>query len=612
MSTRSKKVSGDLLRGVPLKKVMKAKKKKSSVVVGDTRAPSPEPLQSDLARKKLATLMAASKAAEAKRVEDQLILEAAARDLEDCVLKETKSKVPEGRKGRSPSRSRSRSSERRRSRSPKRRSRSPKRRSRSPKRRSRSPSRRRSKSPDARDLDRGRDRKVDGERSDRAARERESRRSDAPRRTEDSGRRRSRSRSPKRRSRSRSPRRVKSSSEATLPSGSGKGSARKGRDGHEDGSKDSSKDRDKESSSNEDSGDESKGVKSGEERSGKDLSYLFTRAGSISDEVTAMAKVVKKMDQVCTGVAFRAAMLLDTVVNLLPSGSLEHEKRSLFASYVKGSAGSTEDTTKATSFGLEKLGNAILSGLCLRIVRRILMCSTADIPIMAFSAANAVILGQHDPALPKVASKDSKMLDCSSRTTFDELSLFLIRWARVVYLVDPVYGSAISGLTCVAIDLHASNESVIVIHEYIQLMKKLVVAGEGGDTFFPLFFVLQTQTLEQARLAVAEKARAKANESKTVGDEKPWLGKKPKVYPGKIHGLKANVILHDKAAIMEAGASMSEEQIKMSSCHGWNNGTACSKLSPEGKCYFSHVCNVCLSSSHGRTTCPKRVAKKHE
>ena len=186
-----------------------------------------------------------------------------------------------------------------------------------------------------------------------------------------------------------------------MPNGSGRSSSRKGQGGYEGKEKGASRDRDrrsgspaarKESSSNDESGDDSKGTRGGEERSGKDLSYLFTRAVSIPDEVATMAKVVKKMDQVCTGVAVRAAMLLDTVVNLLPSGSNEHEKRSLFASYVKNSAGSGDATTKAASFGLDKLGNAILSGLCLRIVRRILLCSTADIPIMAFSAANAVIL----------------------------------------------------------------------------------------------------------------------------------------------------------------------------------------------------------------------------
>jgi len=322
-----------------------------------------------------------------------------------------------------------------------------------------------------------------------------------------------------------------------------------------------------------------------------------------------MAKVIKKMDQVCTGVAVRSAMLLDTIVNLLPSGSNEHEKRSLFASYVKNSVGSGDTTSRAATFGLEKLGNAILSGLCLRIVRRILLCSTADIPIMAFSAANAVILGSQDPSLPKLASKDSKMVDCSSRTTFDELIVFLIRWARVVYLVDPVYGSAISGLTCVVVDLHTSNESVVVIHEYIQLMKKLVVAGDGGDVFFPLFFVLQTQTLEQARLAVAEKARAKVIENKEDGGN-PWV-RKPKVIPTKVPKNIFPAVRPDKQlTIMENGVSMSEEQIKLSSCHGWNNGTACSKLSSEGKCFFSHVCNVCLSTVHGRSTCPKRSAKK--
>ena len=141
------------------------------------------------------------------------------------------------------------------------------------------------------------------------------------------------------------------------------------------------------------------------------------------------------------------------------------------------------------------------------------------------------------------------------------------------------------------------------------------MAGEGGDTFFPLFFVLQTQTLEQARLAVAEKARAKANENKADG-ERPWVPKKLKVIPTKVHGVKSNLwptpVVRDKAAIMESGVTMSDEQIKPSSCHGWNNGTACSKLSPEGKCYFFHVCNVCLSSVHGRSSCLKRSAKKNE
>ena len=92
-------------------------------------------------------------------------------------------------------------------------------------------------------------------------------------------------------------------------------------------------------------------------------------------------------------------------------------------------------------------------------------------------------------------------------------------------------------------------------------MKKLVVAGEGGDTFFPLFFVLQTQILVQARL-VAEKARVKANESKTGVEGVPtWIPKKQKVIP-KIHGVKGNPwpapVSRDKAAIMEAGVTMSD------------------------------------------------------
>ena len=111
---------------------------------------------------------------------------------------------------------------------------------------------------------------------------------------------------------------------------------------------------------------------------------------------------------------------------------------------------------------------------------------------MAFSAANSVILGVHDPALPKLASKDAKLVDVSPHTTFNELVMFLVRWARVVYLVDPVYGSAINGLTCVVIELHTNREPVIVIHEYIQIMKKLVTAASGGETFYPLFFILQT------------------------------------------------------------------------------------------------------------------------
>jgi hypothetical protein len=632
MATRSKKtLNAKLSAMLPPKKSVKAKKKPAVAEddVEETQAVS----QADLARKKLTALMAAGEVSETKRLKDLAILEAAARDLEDCVLKETESKEAErsklkgtkakdldGRKKHVHSRSRSRSSERHRSRSPKRRSRSPKRKSRSPKRRSRSPSRHRSKTPEARGRDRGSDRKLGKDRSDRLGHEHGDRRSEAPRRTGELSKRRSRSRSPNRRSRSRSPRRSKDSLGTTLPNG--RSSSRRGHDGYEGKEKGASKDRDhrsrsprKESSSSDESGDDTKVSKGGDERSGKGLPILFTRAGSIPDEVAAMAKMVKSMDQVCTGVAVRSAMLLDTVVNLLPSGSTEHEKRSLFASYAKNSVGNGGVQTKATSFGLDKLGNAILSGLCLRIVRRILLCSTADIPIMAFSAANAVILGSHDPSLPKLASKDSKMVDCSPRTTFDELVLFLVRWARVVYLVDPVYGSAISGLTCVVVDLHISNEPVMVIHEYIQLMKKLVVAGDGGDTFFPLFFVLQMQTLEQARLAVAEKARAKANENKPDG-ERPWV-KKLKVIPTKIpkNTWAAPAVRpdrRDKAAIMEAGVSMSEDQIKLSSCHGWNNGTACSKLSPEGKCFFSHVCNVCLSSSHGRSSCPKKSAKKLE
>ena len=130
MSTRSKK---NKLAAVlpPPKKALKAKKK-PVVVVEETRAVSPVLSQSDLARKKLAVLMAAGEVSEAKRLKEVAAFEAAAKDLEDCVMKETeaiklkgtKLKERDERKKRSHSRSRSRSSERRRSRSPKRKSRS--------------------------------------------------------------------------------------------------------------------------------------------------------------------------------------------------------------------------------------------------------------------------------------------------------------------------------------------------------------------------------------------------------------------------------------------------------------------------------------------------------
>ena len=45
-----------------------------------------------------------------------------------------------------------------------------------------------------------------------------------------------------------------------------------------------------------------------------------------------MAKVIMKMDQIGTGVAVRTAMLLEAVVNLLPSGSREHERGSWLTS----------------------------------------------------------------------------------------------------------------------------------------------------------------------------------------------------------------------------------------------------------------------------------------
>ena len=146
-------------------------------------------------------------------------------------------------------------------------------------------------------------------------------------------------------------------------------------------------------------------------------------------------------------------------------------------------------------------------------------------------------------------------------------------------------------------------------------MKKLVSAGGGGETFYPLFFILQTQTLEQARMAATEKARAKDPESKPLVEEVPTWTPKTKL-KGKLQlqGIKgipwATPVVRGKAVIMEAGVTMSDEQLKSSSCHGWNNGTACSKLSPEGNCYFSHVCNVCVSTKHGRSACPKRAKKE--
>ena len=94
-TTRSKKTSADKLSTVlPLKKTSKAKKKPvvNEEDVEETRASSPELSQSDLARKKVAALMAAGEVAETKRLKDLAILKAAAKDLEDCVLKETKSK----------------------------------------------------------------------------------------------------------------------------------------------------------------------------------------------------------------------------------------------------------------------------------------------------------------------------------------------------------------------------------------------------------------------------------------------------------------------------------------------------------------------------------------
>ena len=648
-TTRSKATPAlqSLKTVLPLKKVSKVGSRKKPVVedlivLEKPASPvlaSPLLSQSDLARQKVATVKAAGEAARAKRLQDQAddlaALESAAKELEDFVMKET---APTDKEITSKnSRSRSRSHERRHS--PKRRSHSPRRRSRSPGRRSRSPNGRRSKSPD-----RGRNRYADHDRNadkDRITRSYD-RRSEAPRRGSEEPERyegpRRLGESDKRRSRSRSPpRHAKNSWETSLPYGSGKGSSRKGPapgydgrssgpggyEGKSSGSKEKSVFKERRSrsprrdvSSNDDSGDESRVPRGGEERS-KERSkedILFVRAPSIPEEVEKMALVISKMDQACTGVGVRGAMLLDAIVNLLPSGSREQGKGSLFATFIKTSSVNGAAAVQASSFGLEKLAQAIVSKLCLRVVRRLMLCPTADIPIMAFSAANSVILGVHDPVLPKLASKDSKLIDVSSHTTFNELVLFMVRWSRVVYLVDPVYGSAINGLTCVAIEMHTNRESVMVIHEYVQIMKKLVTGDGGGETFYPLFFILQMQTLEQARLAVAEKARAKETESKPLAVEAPtWTPKTKLKGVPKIQGKAlswAAPVGREKAAIMDVGATMSDAQLKSSSCHGWNNGTACSKLSPEGNCFFAHVCNVCLSTKHGRSQCSKRPGKK--
>ena len=67
-------------------------KKKPVVDVEEIRARSPEFSLSDLARMKLADLMTTGEVSETKRLKDLAILEAAVKDLEDGVMKETKSK----------------------------------------------------------------------------------------------------------------------------------------------------------------------------------------------------------------------------------------------------------------------------------------------------------------------------------------------------------------------------------------------------------------------------------------------------------------------------------------------------------------------------------------
>jgi len=76
-----------------------------------------------------------------------------------------------------------------------------------------------------------------------------------------------------------------------------------------------------------------------------------------------------------------------------------------------------------------------------------------------------------------------------------------------------------------------------------------------------------------AKVTVGKKLEA--NESK-ADEERPWVPKKLKVISVKVHGVKGNIrptpVLRDMASIMGSGVFMSDEQIKLSSCHGWNNG----------------------------------------
>ncbi len=95
-------------------------KGKKEVVVAEPEVVIQTP--SDVARKKVAALKAAVDAADAQRAKDVAALDAAAQDLEDCVVKETKPMESEDRKRHARSRSRS---PRRRSYSPRRRSFSP-------------------------------------------------------------------------------------------------------------------------------------------------------------------------------------------------------------------------------------------------------------------------------------------------------------------------------------------------------------------------------------------------------------------------------------------------------------------------------------------------------
>ena len=556
--------------------------------------------KSDLARKALEEAEYASKKAEAElsclRDKLKVVREAAAKALEASIEDERKAKRAEERLA---ERSRDRDGDHRDHDGEHRRHRS---RSRSPgrSRRSRSPTRRRSRSRDRSPSPKFR-RSSHG-------------RSRSPRRRD--GRSHSRSHSPRNRHTTRDDRSKlgdlsKSKTSITLPGGV---TDRQPPPPPLSSSKEKKKtplkdDDDDDPSDSSNSGDEkglSKGVssKAGSSKGSKKSSHtgeivFFAREAAIPLEVESFATMLLGMDQVCTAVAYRAAALVEAVVKLLPQDASDDSSTSKFASYFKTvSTSGFLTSASGDAHNLDKMAAAVVSGLSLVMVRRILHVATADIPIMAFSAANAVILGAHDPSLPKVASKDNKLVECSSRTTFPELALYMTRWARVVNLVDAVYGSAINGLTCVAIELHIGGEAVMVIYEYIQILKKL--SNDGGEHFYSLFFTLQSVHLQSARHAVSEKARVKAATEPSVptpppppktapaGSSRP---KNPKPWVGGQHRLTEN--------------PLTPQEQRDKSCHGYNYGNPCSEI----PCKFPHVCKICLSTSHGKHQCDKKAKR---